>query len=76
MGGGPAGAIGGGGNCANATEGASEPAAIVTAMATAERVFEGIIISILDLGLEHRLWRVARGPPFGRCFVRNGFVGM
>ncbi|MGY4625482.1 hypothetical protein ACVWY3_003238 [Bradyrhizobium sp. USDA 4486] len=74
IGGGPAGAIGGGGgNCANAVDEASELAATVTATAKVDSVFESIVFSILDLGLEHRLGRVESGPVSGRRIVRNGF---
>ncbi|MGY4603392.1 hypothetical protein ACVW16_001804 [Bradyrhizobium sp. USDA 4474] len=56
-----------------AVVGVSELAATVTAKARVDSVLESIVSSILDLGLEFRLWSVVSRPVFGRRLVRNGF---
>ena len=38
-----------------------------------DTVAKCIVISILDLGLELRVWGVVSRPVFGRRLVRNGF---
>jgi hypothetical protein len=53
--------------------GTSGLAATVTATAKVDNVFESILISVLDLGLEHRLRRVVSGRVFGGRVVRSGF---
>lgn len=54
-------------------EGASELAATVTVTARIDSFLESIVVSILDLGFEHRLRGVMSGPLFGRRVVRSDF---